>query len=76
MADRKDSTADGKTKRPFLWSRFYDRSDVNEAAKTAYDTQMDPEKLKKQRIRDWIFILIGVPALIGLIYLIVLISRG
>ena len=62
-------------KKPFLYSRIYDYSEVREAEKTAYDEDMDAEELKKRRIRDWIFILLGVPALIGLVYLIVLISR-
>ena len=65
-------TEDGK--KPFMYSRIYDSSDVNEAAKTAFDEEMDPEELKKQRTRDWLFILLGVPALIGLIYFIVMIS--
>ncbi len=63
-----------KAKKPFLYSRMYDVSDLREAEKTAYDEQMDEEELRRQRKRDWIFLLIGVPALIGVIYLIVLIS--
>jgi hypothetical protein len=73
MKKETEKKADGK--KPFFYSKFYDSSDVNEAAKTAYDEEMDPETLKKRRFRDWIFILIGVPVLIGAIYLIVLISR-
>ena len=66
---------DRANKKPFLHSGAYDVSDVNEAAKTAYDTEMDEEELSRRRKRDWLFILIGIPALIGLTYLIVLISR-
>ena len=62
-------------KKPFLHSSFYDVSDLRAAEKTAYAEDMDPEELKKQRKSDWLFLLIGIPALIGLIYLIVLISR-
>lgn len=61
--------------KPFLYSRIYDSSDVNEAAKTAYSEDMARDELRKKRIGDWIFLLIGIPAFIGLIYLIVLISR-
>lgn len=72
------NTADGERsekKKPFLRSGAYDVSDVNEAAKNAYDTDMSEEELKSRRTRDWLFILIGIPALIGLTYLIVMISR-
>lgn len=71
--EKTDSRAEGK--KPLLRSSFYDASDLREAEKTAYDENMDPEELKKQRKKDWLFLLIGVPALIGLMYLIVLISR-
>ncbi|MBQ5488383.1 MAG: hypothetical protein IIT70_05980 [Clostridia bacterium] len=74
MTERNGNGAEKKAKKPFLSSRIYDVSDVREAEKTAYDEQMDPDELRKQRKKDWIFLLIGVPALIGLMYLIVLIS--
>ena len=61
--------------RPFLRSSFYDASDIREAEKTAYDADMSEEELEKQRRSDWIFLLIGVPLFIGLIYLIVLLLR-
>ena len=62
-------------KKPFLHSSFYDVSDIREAEKTAYNTEMSADELREQRKKDWLFLLIGVPAFIALIYLIVLISR-
>lgn len=77
MTNRKENeSTEEKAKKPFLRSSAYDLSDVREAEKTAYDEDMDEEELSKQRKKDWIFLLIGVPALIGLMYLIVLISGG
>lgn len=76
MTNRSGKTGqDPANRKPFLYSKAYDVSDVNEAAKTAYDTDMDEEELRSRRKKDWMFILIGIPALIGLIYLIVMISR-
>ena len=34
------------------------------------DTQMDPETLKKERRKSWVQLCIGVPAMIGLFYLV------
>ena len=56
-------------------SGYYDASDVIEQANKAYDQSLDEAELKKRRIRDWIFILIGVPAFIAFMYLIVMIFR-
>ena len=56
-------------------SGYYDASDVLEQANKAYDQSLDEAELKKRRIRDWIFILIGVPAFIAFMYLIVMIFR-
>ena len=56
-------------------SGYYDASDVLEQADKAYDQSLDEAELKKRRIRDWIFILIGVPAFIAFMYLIVMIFR-
>ena len=74
MTEGSKDGAEKKAKKPFLSSRMYDVSDLREAEKTAYDDKMDPGELDRQRKKDWIFLLIGVPALIGLMYLIVLIS--
>lgn len=62
-------------KRPFFYSRFYDTSDIEAAGKNAYNTEMSSEELNRRRKRDWIFILIGVPAFIALLYLIALALR-
>ena len=56
-------------------SGYYDTSDVLEQAYKAYDQSLDEAELKKRRIRDWIFIIIGVPAFIAFMYLIVMIFR-
>ncbi len=79
MTEKQNKSAvNGKTeestKKPFLYSAYYDSSDVDKAAKTAYDEAMDETELRKRRKRDWIFLAIGIPALIGLMYLIVMIS--
>jgi len=34
------------------------------------DTQMDPETIKKERRKSWVQLCIGVPAMIGLFYLV------
>ena len=74
-APRGSGAEDKSEKKPFFKSGFYDSSDVARAAETAYDDAMDEAELKRRRRRDWIFILIGVPALIGIMYLIVMISK-
>lgn len=63
-------------KERFLKSGFYDTSDVLEAAQTAYDQSLDEAELKKRRRRDWIFLLIGVPAFIAFMYLLVMLFKG
>lgn len=56
---------------------FYDVSDVDEASKTAYDEKLTGTELKARRKRDWLFLLIGIPAFIALIYLLaMLIGNG
>lgn len=57
-------------------SSFYNRSDIDAAAENAYNSDIDEAELKRQRRRDWIFILIGVPAFIAFMYLLVMIFRG
>lgn len=74
-ADKPSNKADDKRGR-FMKSGYYDASDLLEQADKAYDQSIDEETLSKQRKRDWLFILIGVPAFIGFIYLIVMIFRG
>lgn len=73
MTAERENGAEKKAKKPFLSSRVYDASDLREAEKTAYDEQMDQAELDRQRKKDWLFLLIGVPLFIGLMYLIVLI---
>ena len=72
---KKPAAKTAEDARPFLRSSFYDVSDVREAEKTAYDAGMNEEELKKQRRSDWIFLIIGIPLFIGLMYLIVLLLR-
>ena len=45
------------------------------ASKNAYNTEMSSKELNRRRKRDWIFLLIGVPAFIALLYLIALALR-
>lgn len=70
-----DTNSGEKKRERLLKSGFYDTSDINEAADNAYDQSLDEAELKKRRTRDWIFILIGVPAFIAFMYLIVMIFR-
>lgn len=73
---RKKPTNNKKeNKRPFFYSQFYDTSDIEAASEHAYNTEMSAEELERRRKRDWIFILIGVPAFIALLYLIALALR-
>ena len=74
-AQSAESARKREDKRPFLRSGFYETSDLREAAKTAYDEGMSAEELKKQRRSDWLFLVIGIPLFIGLMYLIVLLLR-
>lgn len=64
-----------ENKRPFFYSKFYDASDIEAASKNAYNTEMSSKELNRRRKRDWIFLLIGVPAFIALLYLIALALR-
>ncbi|MBR3298162.1 MAG: hypothetical protein IKI64_03055 [Clostridia bacterium] len=69
--------AESAPKREGLFkSSFYNRCDIDAAAENAYNSDIDEAELKKQRRRDWIFILIGVPAFIAFMYLLVMIFRG
>lgn len=54
---------------------FYDNSDMDAIAQKAYKSDMSDEELKRSRKRDWAYIFIGVPLLIGVIYLIALIIK-
>lgn len=70
-----ENNSNEKKRDRFMKSGYYDASDVIEQANKAYDQSLDEAELKKRRIRDWIFILIGVPAFIAFMYLIVMIFR-
>lgn len=54
---------------------FYDNTGMDAIAQKAYRSDMSDEELKRSRKRDWIYIFIGVPLLIGVIYLIALIVK-
>ena len=64
-----------ENKRPCLYSQFYEASDIVAASKNAYKNQMSRKERNRRRKRDWIFLLIGVPAFIALLYLIALALR-
>ena len=70
-----ENNSNEKKRERFMKSGYYDTSDVLEQAYKAYDQSLDEAELKKRRIRDWIFIIIGVPAFIAFMYLIVMIFR-
>lgn len=76
MTENKASETGEKKRERFLKSGFYDMGDIHEAADMAYDKSLDAAELKKRRTRDWVFILIGVPAFIAFMYLIVMSFKG
>ena len=47
---------------------FYDTTDIDRASGAAYDMKMDEAELASRRCRDWLKLLIGIPAFIALIY--------
>lgn len=47
----------------------------NEAERLAYDENMDPAAAAKAKKRAWVQIVIGVPAMIGLFYLIFYLAK-
>lgn len=55
---------------------FYDNTDMDVIAQKSYRSDMSDEELKRIRKRDWAYIFIGVPLLIGVIYLIALIAKA
>ena len=69
---RTPDTNKGSRKDGFkLKSSIYDFSDIITASGHAYDSDMDESELKQRRRFDWLALVIGIPAFIGLIYLIV-----
>lgn len=67
--------ADAKTektsdKRAFLWSGYYDTSDIEEASRRSIDGGLDDDELRERRKKDWLKLLIGIPLFIIFIYLI------
>ena len=75
MTEHKESAAKDKKRDRFLKSGYYDMNDILETADKAYDESLDEAELKKRRIRDWVLILIGVPAFIAFMYLIVTVFK-
>ncbi|MBR4434474.1 MAG: hypothetical protein IKS90_00010 [Clostridia bacterium] len=74
--DNNTENTDNTTKKRFLRSGYYDTSDVDEAAKTAYDRELGGEELKKRVKRDWLFLIIGIPLFIALMYVIIMLFGG
>lgn len=64
-----------KTRRNAFGLSFYDNSDMDVIAQKSYKSDMSDEELKRSRKRDWAYIFIGVPLLIGVIYLIALLIK-
>lgn len=59
-----------KARGRFFSGKLYDFSGVNEAIRKSPARRMSSEELKYARRRDWIALTLGVPALIGFLYLI------
>lgn len=62
-------------KRSSFGLSFYNNADMDAFAQKAYKSDMSDEELKRSRMRDWVYIFIGVPLLIGVIYLIALFAK-
>lgn len=69
------SEGEKKDKKGFGLS-FYDTSDIAARADKAYSKDMSEEEIREKRKKDWLFLLIGIPALIGLYYLLALIFKS
>lgn len=66
----------GKRTNKFVFkSSIYDYSDLVAASEHAYDPEMDDDELRSKRRRDWLMLIIGIPAFIGIIYFIVWLSQ-
>ena len=55
---------------------FYDTSDIAAQADKAYSKDMTEEDIRSKRKKDWLFLLIAIPVLIGLYYLCAVIFRS
>ncbi len=64
-----------KARRSAFGLSFYDNTDMDVIAQKSYKSDMSDEELKRSRKRDWAYIFIGVPLLIGVIYLIALLAK-
>lgn len=64
-----------KARRSAFALSFYDNTDIDVIAQKSYKSDMSDEELKRSRKRDWAYIFIGVPLLIGVIYLIALLIK-
>lgn len=64
-----------KARRSAFGLSFYDNTDMDVIAQKSYRSDMSDEELKRSRKRDWAYIFIGVPLLIGVIYLIALLAK-
>ncbi len=64
-----------KVRRSAFGLSFYDNTDMDVIAQKSYKSDMSDEELKRSRKRDWAYIFIGVPLLIGVIYLIALLAK-
>lgn len=68
-------TAAPEARRRFFSSRLYDFSGMDEAMRKAPPRRMSAEELKRARRNDWIALIIGIPALIGFLYIITLLFK-
>lgn len=74
MSGERKEKREGRAAFPGL--SFYNTSDIQAQEERAYNRDMPEDELRRRRRRDWIFILIGVPLLIILIYLIALVFKS
>ncbi len=59
-----------EARRRFFSSRLYDFSGIDDAMRKEPPRRMSDAELKRARRNDWIALVIGIPALIGFLYLI------
>lgn len=67
--DMLNAAAPGAHRR-FFSSRLYDFSGIDDAMRKEPPRRMNDAELKRARRNDWIALVVGIPAMIGFLYLI------
>lgn len=75
-AGSENAAQSGNKRERFFKSSFYDTGDIGAQAERAYRADMPEDERRKQLRRDWLMLLLGIPALIGLYFLIAAIFKS